>query len=37
MNEVVEVIESLYNTYGEDTSVVNKLMDLSSSKSLCLI
>jgi hypothetical protein len=32
MNEVVEVVESLYNTYGEDTSVVNKLMDLSSSK-----
>mgnify|MGYP003132388771 FL=1 len=32
MYEVVEVVEDLYNTYGEDTSVVNKLMELSSSK-----
>ena len=32
MNEVVKVVEDLYNTYGEDTSVVNKLMELSSSK-----
>ena len=32
MNEIVRVVEDLYNTYGEDTIVVNKLMDLSCSK-----
>jgi hypothetical protein len=32
MNKVVKVIEDLYNTYGEDTSVVNELMDLSSNE-----
>ncbi len=32
MNEVVKVIEDLYNTYGEDTSVVNELIDLSCNE-----
>ena len=32
MNKVVKVIEDLYNTYGEDTSVVNELMHLSSNE-----
>jgi len=31
MNEVVKVVEDLYNTYGEDTTIVNELIDLSCS------
>ena len=32
MNEVVKVVEDLYNTYGEDTIMVNQLVDLSCSE-----